>query len=73
MSYTQEQLDALKNALARGEKRVIFEGKSVEYRSPEELQTAIQLVERELRLKKIAYDKQNGPARQIRVTTGKGF
>ncbi len=73
MPYTQEQLDALKNALARGEKRVFFEGKSVEYRSPEEIKGAIQLVERELRLKKIAKGKQNRPPRQIRVTTGKGF
>ena len=73
MPYTQEQLDALQTALARGEKRVFFEGKSVEYRSPEELKIAIHLVERELRLKKIATGKQNRPSRQIRVTTGKGF
>lgn len=73
MSYSQKQLDALKTALARGEKRVIFEGKSVEYRSPEELKVAIQLIERELRLKKIAKGKRNRPPRQIRITTGKGF
>ena len=73
MSYAREQLNALKSALARGEKRVIFEGKSVEYRSTDEIQEAIRLVERELRRKKIAKGKQNRPPRQIRVTTGKGF
>lgn len=71
--YTAEQLTALQIALARGEKRVTFDGKSVEYRSVEELRTAILLVERELRNKKIAQGKQAHPARQIRVTTSKGF
>lgn len=69
----REQLKGLKNALTRGEKRVVFEGKSVEYRTPEELELAIRRLEREIRLDKITRGKQNPPARQIRVTTGKGF
>ena len=73
MSYTEEQLEVLQTALVRGEKRVFFEGKSVEYRSPEELKTVIQLIERELLNKKVAKGKRNPPPRQIRITTGKGF
>lgn len=73
MAYTLEQLEALEAALARGEKRVTFADKTVEYRSVDELKAAIREVKRELdRL-----DAQSGlwpPApRQIRVTTNKGF
>ena len=41
MAYTQEQLTALETALAKGEKRVTFGDKSVEYRTVEELHAAI--------------------------------
>ena len=67
MSYTQSQLDALKKALATGERRVSFGDKTVEYRSVEELQAAIRTVEAEIA-------RGSGtPKRQIRVTTAKGF
>jgi hypothetical protein len=46
MAYTQEQLTALENALATGERRVSFGHKTVEYRSIDELKEAIRLVER---------------------------
>lgn len=69
----RDQLQSLKNALVRGEKRVTFDGKSVEYRTPEELELAIGLLERDIRLDKITRGKQDRPPRQIRVTTGKGF
>ena len=69
----REQLKGLKNALARGGKRVVLDGKSVEYRTPDELEQAIRLLERDIRLDKITRGKQSPPARQIRVTTGKGF
>ena len=67
MSYTNAQLDALRKALATGERRVTFGDKTVEYRSVAELQAAIRTVEA---------DSARGSAtskRQIRVTTGKGF
>lgn len=38
MTYTTTQLEALKRALATGERRVSFGDKTVEYRSVEELQ-----------------------------------
>lgn len=68
MSYTTNQLDALKRALATGERRVSFGDKTVEYRSVEELQEAIRTVEAEL-----ARVAGTPPKRQIRVTTAKGF
>ena len=72
MAYTQEQLSALETALAKGEKRVTFGDKTVEYRSVEELRQAILDVERGL------YEQAADPGlwprapRQIRVTTSKG-
>ncbi len=69
----REQLRQLKAALVRGEKRVMFDGKSVEYRSPEELRLAIREVEREIRSTQVARGREMPVARQILVTTGKGF
>lgn len=67
MGYTQTQLNALKKALATGERRVSFGDKTVEYRSVAELQTAIRTVE-------AGIARGNGVSkRQIRVTTTKGF
>lgn len=68
MTYTTTQLEALKRALATGERRVSFGDKTVEYRSVEEIQTAIRTVETE-----IARNAGASPKRQIRVTTAKGF
>ena len=67
MGYTNAQLNALKKALATGERRVSFGDKTVEYRSVAELQAAIRSVEAEIA-------RGTGSAkRQIRITTGKGF
>ncbi|AZV94401.1 hypothetical protein CBF45_12290 [Bordetella sp. J329] len=68
MTYTPTQLDALKRALATGERRVSFGDKTVEYRSVEELQAAIRTVEAEL-----ARSAGTQLKRQIRITTAKGF
>ena len=68
MTYTTTQLEALKKALATGERRVSFGDKTVEYRSVEELREAIRTVEAEL-----ARSAGSTPKRQIRVTTLKGF
>lgn len=48
MSFTSTQLQALKDALASGELTVTFDGKTVTYRSVEELKAAIAYVEAEL-------------------------
>jgi hypothetical protein len=69
----RQQLRQLKAALVRGEKRVTFDGKSVEYRTPDELKVAIDMVEREIRSTQIVRGRAVPVPRQIRVTTGKGF
>ena len=68
MPYTETQLESLRRALATGERRVTFGDKTVEYRSVEELQSAIRQVE-------AALARQNATprTRQIRVNTSKGF
>ena len=73
MSYTNAQLDALRKALATGERRVTFGDKTVEYRSVDELQAAIAAVKRDLFEQAVDTGLWPGAPRQIRVTTGKGF
>ena len=48
MAYTQDQLTALKDALAEGTKVVRYQDKWVEYRSFEEMVKIINLMEAEL-------------------------
>ena len=73
MAYTQEQLELLEAALAKGEKRVSFGDKTVEYRSVDELKTAIEVIKRDLFEQAAATGLWPGAPRQIRITTGKGF
>ena len=73
MAYTHEQLNALEAALAKGEHRVTFGDKTVEYRSIPELKDAIALVKRDLLEQAIATGLWPAPARQIRITTRKGL
>ena len=46
MAYTQSHLDALQEALASGTLTVTFEGRSMTYRSVQELQRAIAVVQK---------------------------
>lgn len=48
MAYTATQLQALKDALASGELTVTYDGKTVTYRSIEQLKEAIAFVEAEM-------------------------
>lgn len=73
MAYTEVQLQALQAALAKGEKRVTFGDKTVEYRTVEELRTAIREVRRGLQQQAAETGLMPGAPRQIRVTTSKGF
>lgn len=72
-TYTEAQLQALRDALAKGEKRVTFGDKTVEYRTVEELKEAIRQVETAMHDDAVATGLYPRAARQIRVTTGKGF
>jgi hypothetical protein len=73
MAYTQAHLDALEAALVKGEKRVTFGDKTVEYRSVDELQAAIAAVKRDIFEQSMNTGLRPGAPRQIRVTTGKGL
>jgi hypothetical protein len=73
MAHSQEHLTALETALAKGEKRVTFGDKTVEYRTVEELQSAIDAVKRDLHDQAVASGLWPKAPRQIRVTTSKGF
>ena len=73
MAYTEEQLTLLEAALAKGEKRVTFGDKTVEYRSVDDLKEGIRAVERGLGEQAANTGLIPPPARQIRVVTGKGF
>ncbi len=67
-NYTSEHLQALREALASGEHRVTYDGKSIEYRSVADLKAAIAEVEAT-----IARESGAPKSRQIRVTTSKAL
>ena len=73
MAHTEDQLTVLEAALAKGERRVTFGDKTVEYRSVEELQAAIDSVKRDLHDQAVAQGLWPKAPRQIRITTNKGF
>ena len=73
MAHTEDQLTALEAALAKGERRVTFGDKTVEYRTVEELQAAIDAVKRELHDQAVARGLWPKAPRQILVTTCMGF
>ena len=73
MAYTEAQLQALETALAKGEHRVSFGDKTVEYRSVDEIKAAIREVRRCISEQAAATGLWPGPPRQIRVTASKGF
>lgn len=72
MAYTQDQLTALESALAKGERRVTFGDKTVEYRSVDELRLAMREVRRGLMEQSVATGMWPGAPRQIRLNTSKG-
>ncbi len=67
-SYTEQHLQTLREALASGEHRVTYDGKSVEYRSVVDLKAAIAEVEAQ-----IARAAGKRKSRQIRISTSKGL
>lgn len=73
MALNSDNLAALEAALAKGEKRVTFGDKTVEYRSVEELKDAVREVRKAIARAEAADGTAPMPARHIRVTTSKGF
>lgn len=72
MAYSQAQLDVLEAALAKGERRVTFGDKTVEYRTVEELAAAIREVKRGLFDDAVNTGLWPRAPRQVRITTRKG-
>ncbi len=66
--YTDQQLQALRDALANGVRRVKFGDREIEYRTIDELKQAIATAEAD-----VAKDSGTPMIRQIRVSTEKGF
>ena len=67
-TYTEEHAQALREALATGEHRVSYDGKSIEYRSVSDLKAALAEVESAL-ARQLGISK----SRQIRMHTTKGL
>ena len=67
MAYTTTQLSALESALASGALRVSYEGRSVEYRSIDDLKKAIAEVKSGIN------SGSTTRVRQIRMYSDKGF
>ena len=67
MTYTEDQVRALREALTSGVLTVSYDGKSVTYRSVDEIKTALTEIEN-------ARARDAGrQVRQISITTNKGF
>ncbi len=66
--YTDQQLQALRDALANGVRRVKFGDREIEYRTVDELKQAIATAEAD-----VAKNSGVPMIRQIRVFTEKGF
>lgn len=63
MAYTQTQLDALKDAAAKGVLEVEYDNQRVKYRSLTEMLRMISIIERELSgqaVHRIVYGTSNG-------------
>jgi hypothetical protein len=66
--YTEQQLQALRDALANGVRRIRFADREIEYRTIDELKAAIAAAEAD-----IAKSSGKPTTRQIRISTQKGF
>ena len=67
VQYTQAHLDALLAAVASGEKMVSYDGKSVTYRSVDEINQVIAQI-----TAKLAVDDGTPPTRQYYASSTKG-
>jgi hypothetical protein len=68
MPYTEEQVQALRDALTSGVLRVRYEGREITYRSLDELRQVLAQAEAE-----VARNNGTPPVRHIRIATTKGF
>ncbi|MDD3182660.1 MAG: hypothetical protein PHD48_07660 [Alphaproteobacteria bacterium] len=68
MTYTLAQRDALRQAIASGVLRLVYEGKHVEYRTMDELKAALNEVEQSL-----ARDNGEVQTRRIKIYADKNL
>jgi len=68
MPFTEAQIEALRQALVQGVRRIRFGDRELEFQNPQQLRELIASAEAEL-----AQSKGTPVARQIRVSTQKGF
>lgn len=68
----ETHLASLEAALVKGERRVTFADKTIEYRSVEELKEAIREVKKAIDREAAATGFLPGAPRQVRITTAKG-
>ena len=73
MDVTADDLNALKDALIKGEREVSINDKRVIYRSVPELREAIREIEERLLKVKMKAGRVASVPRQIRLDTRKGF
>ena len=73
MNVSLEDLDALKEALIKGEREVSINDKRIVYRSVGELREAIREIETRLLRANAKRGRIAPAARQIRLNTRKGF
>ncbi len=66
--YSEQQLQALRDALANGVRRVRFGDREIEYRTVEELKQAIAAAEAD-----VAKNSGTPMVRNLRVSTQKGL
>tara|TARA_A200000113_G_scaffold135390_2_gene121778 strand:+ start:1558 stop:1764 length:207 start_codon:yes stop_codon:yes gene_type:complete len=68
MAFTQKQLEAMEKALASGVSEVSYDGKTMKYRSVDELEKAISRVRAELK-------KSSGGQRRrvLRLSSSRGL
>ena len=68
MAYTEEQLQALREALTSGVLRVKYEGREITYRSLDEIRQVLAQAEAD-----VARANGTPTVRHIRISTTKGF
>lgn len=68
MAWTQTDIDALKAAIAKAERRVTYGDKTVEYRDMSEMLRALKVIEAEV----AATNGTTAPSRTILVQHGRG-
>jgi biopolymer transport protein ExbD len=69
MAWTQTDVDAIKAAIAKAERRVTYGDKTVEYRDMSEMMRALKMIEAEV----ASLTTKTTPSRSVLVQHGRGI